>query len=88
MPESATHRRYFAAYPLALFAAWVAAWVVNLSLRSRIGWEIQADTIYWISLKLIVWILPAVLAIRRFTVNPAIVAVACGVAGLVRVLLS
>lgn len=64
MHESATHRRYIAAYPFALFAAWVAAWIVNLTLRSRIGWASQADTIYWIALKLIVWILPAVLAIR------------------------
>ena len=72
MPESATHRRYFAAYPIALFAAWVAAWVVNLSLRSRIGWETQADTIYWISLKLIVWILPAVLAIRLLERAPVV----------------
>jgi CAAX protease family protein len=70
--ESATHRRYLAAYPLALFAAWVAAWVVNLSLRSRIGWETQADTIYWIALKLIVWILPAVLAIRLLERTPVV----------------
>ena len=63
-PESTTHCRYIAAYPFALFAAWVVAWIVNLTLRSRIGWEPQADTFYWIVLKLIVWILPAVLAIR------------------------
>jgi membrane protease YdiL (CAAX protease family) len=72
VPESATHRRYLAAYPLALFAVWVAAWVVNLSLRSRIGWETQADTIYWIALKLIVWILPALLAIRLLERTPVV----------------
>jgi membrane protease YdiL (CAAX protease family) len=70
MYESATNRRYIAAYPFALFAAWVAAWIVNLTLRSRIGWDAQTDTIYWIALKLIVWILPVVLAIRLIEREP------------------
>lgn len=62
--ESASHRRYIAAYPFALFAAWVVAWLVDLALRSRLGWGIQTDTIYWIVMKGIVWVLPAALAIR------------------------
>ena len=61
-----TRRRYIAAYPVALFTAWIVAWIANLTLRSRFGWDTQADTIYWIILKALVWVLPAVLAIRRF----------------------
>jgi len=64
MSGSARHRRYIAVYPVALFVAWVAAWIVNLALRSRTGWDTHTDTVYWISMKVIVWILPAVLAIR------------------------
>jgi membrane protease YdiL (CAAX protease family) len=62
--ESAIHR-YISVYPFALFAAWVAAWMINLTLRPRLGWEVEADTIYWIVLKLVVWIAPALLAIQR-----------------------
>jgi membrane protease YdiL (CAAX protease family) len=61
-----TRRRYIAAYPVALFSVWIVAWIVNLTLRSRFGWDTQADTIYWIILKAIVWVLPAVLAIHLF----------------------
>ena len=64
MSESSRYRRYVAVYPAALFVAWVAAWFVNLAVRSRTGWDTHTDTIYWISMKVIVWILPAVLAIR------------------------
>lgn len=64
MSGSAKHRRYVAVYPVALFVAWVTAWIVNLALRSRTGWDTHTDTVYWISMKVIVWILPAVLAIR------------------------
>lgn len=60
----AAYRRYVTLYPLALFTAWVLAWIVNLALRRRTGWDIRADTIYWILLKVIVWVLPAILAIR------------------------
>ena len=63
MAGSAT-RRYVAVWPFALFAAWVAAWTVNLALRSRTGWDTGTDTVYWIAMKVIVWVLPAVLAIR------------------------
>jgi len=51
-------------YPFALFAAWVVAWIVNLTLRSRMGWDVRVDTIYWIALKAIVWVVPVVLVIR------------------------
>jgi membrane protease YdiL (CAAX protease family) len=63
MNGPAVHR-YIAAYPFVLFAAWTVAWMINLTLRPRLGWEVEADTIYWIVLKLIVWILPALLAIQ------------------------
>jgi uncharacterized protein len=63
MIDGSARHRYIEAYPFALFAAWTVAWIVNLALRSRIGWEIQMDTIYWIVLKLALWIVPAILAI-------------------------
>ena len=70
MSGSARHRRYVAVYPVALFVAWVTAWIVNLALRSRTGWDTHTDTVYWISMKVIVWILPAVLAIRLLECAP------------------
>jgi membrane protease YdiL (CAAX protease family) len=65
-----TRRRYIAAYPVVIFTTWIVAWIVNLTLRSRFQWDTQADTIYWIILKAIVWVLPAVLAIQLFERMP------------------
>jgi membrane protease YdiL (CAAX protease family) len=70
MLNDSTRRGYIAVYPFALFATWVVAWIVNLTLRPRLGWELQADTIYWIVLKLVIWILPVVLAIRLIEQAP------------------
>jgi membrane protease YdiL (CAAX protease family) len=64
MPNESAVHRYIAVYPFALFAAWIVAWAINLTLRAHLGWTVQADTIYWIVLKLIVWILPVLLAIQ------------------------
>jgi hypothetical protein len=56
--------RYIIAYPPLLFGSWMVAWLINLALRERFHWDASADTIYWIALKAIVWVLPALLAIR------------------------
>jgi uncharacterized protein len=59
-----TRGRYIIAYPPLLLAAWIAAWALNIALRGRLQWDVGTDTIYWIVMKVLVWILPAVLAIR------------------------
>jgi membrane protease YdiL (CAAX protease family) len=64
MSNSVRGRRYVAVYPVALFAAWVGAWAINLALRSRIGWSARTDTLYWIGMKLAIWVAPALVAIR------------------------
>jgi uncharacterized protein len=56
--------RYFIAYPTLLFASWIVAWIINVALRSRFHWDTETDTIYWIVMKVIVWVLPVLLAIR------------------------
>jgi membrane protease YdiL (CAAX protease family) len=62
--------RYVAVYPFALFGAWVVAWIVNLWLRPRLGWDTGTDTIYWIVMKVLVWVLPTILAIRVIERRP------------------
>lgn len=57
-------RRYIVVYPPLLFTCWIVAWNVDLALRARFHWNTQADTIYWIAMKTIVWVLPVLLAIR------------------------
>ena len=56
--------RYLLAYPPLLFASWIVAWIIDIALRARFHWDTQADTIYWIAMKAIVWVLPVLLAIR------------------------
>ena len=70
MSKSVPNRRYAAVYPFALFAAWVAAWTANLMLRSRYGWGPQTDTVYWIALKLGIWVLPVLVMIRTLEPVP------------------
>jgi len=53
-----------AAWPPLLFLAWIGAWLIDLQLRARFHWDPQTDTIYWIAMKVIIWVLPAVLIIR------------------------
>jgi len=64
--------RYIVFYPFALFTAWVAAWMCNLALRAQVGWGPTADTVYWIGLKLALWVAPALLAIRLLERRPLI----------------
>jgi membrane protease YdiL (CAAX protease family) len=70
MSESARGRGCLAAYPFALFVAWVGAWVINVALRSRVGWSAQTDTVYWIGMKVGLWVAPALLAIRTLERAP------------------
>lgn len=58
--------RYVVAYPPLLLASWIVAWLVNIALRSRLQWGHDVDTLYWIAMKVLLWILPVLLAIRLF----------------------
>jgi hypothetical protein len=51
-------RSYIYWYPLLLVLAWIVAWLVNLDLRSAWHWGVTADTVYWIAMKFIVWLMP------------------------------
>jgi membrane protease YdiL (CAAX protease family) len=53
-------------WPGFLFVAWVLAWLLDLTLRSHLQWSSQTDTIYWIAMKAILWVLPVLIAIRLF----------------------
>lgn len=63
---------YIFAWPPLLFLAWIAAWLIDLSLRARFHWDAQTDTIYWITMKVIIWVLPAIVAIRVFERQPVV----------------
>ena len=60
----AAPRRYIIAYPPLLFASWIVAWTIDIALRGHFHWDTQADTIYWIVMKVIVWVVPVLLALR------------------------
>src|SRR5262249_22695387 len=49
-----------------LFGSWILAWLLCLFLRGRLHWSSSADTLYWIAMKAVLWVLPAVLALRPF----------------------
>jgi hypothetical protein len=51
-------RSYIYWYPLALVLAWIAAWLLNLNLRSAWHWGVTTDTVYWIAVKFLVWLMP------------------------------
>jgi hypothetical protein len=53
-----SRRSYIYWYPLLLVLAWIVAWLVNLDLRSAWHWGVTADTVYWIAMKFIVWLMP------------------------------
>ena len=57
-------RRCAALYPFFLMLSWIGAWTLNGWLRARYGWSTDADTIYWIGMKLLVWVLPVLIAVR------------------------
>jgi len=53
-----SRRSYIYWYPLLLVLAWIVAWLVSLDLRSAWHWGVTADTVYWIAMKFIVWLMP------------------------------
>lgn len=46
-------------------AAWIAAWLVNIQARAMFAWGTEADTVYWMIAKVIVWVLPVIVFIKR-----------------------
>ncbi len=44
--------------------SWIGAWMLNGWLRARHDWSAEVDTIYWIGMKLLVWVLPVLLTVR------------------------
>jgi membrane protease YdiL (CAAX protease family) len=53
-----SRRSYIYWYPLLLALAWIAAWLVNLDLRSAWHWAVTTDAIYWIAMKFLIWLIP------------------------------
>ncbi len=63
MLQPSRQGRYIAIYPPLLFAAWVVAWLIDLWLRAYFQWDTQTDTVYWIAMKVIVWVSPVFVVI-------------------------
>ena len=55
---------YILVYPAALWFAWVGAWLIHGQLRARFHWTLAADTCFWILMKLVIWVLPALIIIH------------------------
>src|SRR5690606_28714346 len=53
-------------FVVALYLAWTGAWILLALLEGRIGWPASSDdrTLYWILLKVLLWILPGILIFR------------------------
>ena len=51
-------RSYIYWYPLVLVLAWVVAWLVNIRLKSASHWGVMADTVYWIAMRFLIWLMP------------------------------
>jgi uncharacterized protein len=49
-----------------LYVAWIGAWLVERSLESHVGWMNTSggQSAYWLIMKVLLWILPAVVVIR------------------------
>src|SRR5690349_20882165 len=72
-PHPHSSRIHVFVWPGLLFGSWILAWLLCLFLRGRLHWSSSADTTYWIAMKAILWVLPALLAIRLFE-HPDVVA--------------
>ena len=65
-PKSLSEGRNWALlWPVALLAAWTMAWFVELRLRDAFAWDTSADTIYWIAMKVALWVVPVIVILRR-----------------------
>ena len=51
-------RRLPLLYPAALFLAWIVAWISELQISAITHWGTTADTVYWIAMKLWLWLAP------------------------------
>lgn len=53
-------------FVVVLYLAWAGAWMLVTMLGEYVGWPTTNDarTFYWIALKVILWILPAILIFR------------------------
>jgi len=71
MPNT-TPRRYVLIWPQLLFVSWIAAWLIDRQLRAGFPWAPGTDTIYWIAMKVMIWVLPALAAIRIFEREPVL----------------
>ena len=58
-------RNWAISWPVALFAAWTLAWFVELRLRDAFAWDTNADTVYWIAMKVALWVVPVIVVLRR-----------------------
>lgn len=58
-------------WPAALFAAWIIAWLVDASVRNAVQWDDTADTAFWIAAKVLIWVLPAIILLRKKSIPVA-----------------
>lgn len=54
-------------FPFGLYAAWIGAWLVETRLAAGGGWIASSagQSLYWLATKLLLWVLPAAVLIRR-----------------------
>jgi len=50
----------------ALYLAWTGAWILMAKLQTHFGWPSTSDaqTLYWVAMKLVLWIVPAIFVLR------------------------
>jgi uncharacterized protein len=63
--RSALPRRDAAWYAAALFIAWSIAWLIGDSLRDFLHWGDTWDTAFWVAAKILIWVLPVIIVLRR-----------------------
>ena len=51
---------------VALYVAWIGAWLLELTLRNQLGWlqTLAGQTLYWTLAKAVLWVCPAIMLIR------------------------
>lgn len=56
-------RNYIYIYPFALLSYWIMLWLVNKRL-TFLSSNVTADTVYWVSAKILIWVIPIFFLIR------------------------
>jgi membrane protease YdiL (CAAX protease family) len=53
-------------YVVALYLAWIGAWLLSFLLSKKVGWPVSSDAkvLYWTLMKVILWIIPATYILR------------------------